>query len=107
MRKPRTESPIRLPTYEVMGHNLRIHFDEEVKTVDDPEDENRDVYSYMTAKTLVVAKRDEIVEAVMRCKYTTFGAEIAAIQNGGEDQATHQALRTEAKILADEWIGAV
>ena len=33
MRKSTTESPTQLNTYEVLGDNLRIHFEEEVVNI--------------------------------------------------------------------------
>jgi hypothetical protein len=40
----------------------------------------------------------------MACTYPTPGAEFAAIINGGEDAAAHEAARVQAKTLADGWL---
>ena len=105
MRKSITESPTQLNTYEVLGDNLRIHFEEEVVNIEASEDFDASVsYKYVTAYTTKVASRAEIVEAVMRCFYPSYGAEIASIQNGGSDRDTHQARRIQAKDLADGWV---
>ena len=105
MRKSITESPTQLNTYEVLGDNLRIHFEEEVVNIEATEDFDESVsYKYVTAYTVKVASRAEIVEAVMRCFYPSYGAEIASIQNGGSDRDTHQARRIQAKELADGWV---
>ena len=37
------------------------------------------------------------------CYTPTPGAEFAAICNGGEDAAKHEAARTQAKALAQDW----
>jgi hypothetical protein len=39
----------------------------------------------------------------MATQYTT-GAEIAALSNGGESAAAHEAFRVQAKALADGWL---
>ena len=105
MRKSTTESPTQLNTYEVLGDNLRIHFEEEAVNTEATEDFDASVsYKYVTAYTTKVASRAEIVEAVMRCFYPSYGAEIASIQNGGSDRDTHQARRIQAKELADGWV---
>jgi hypothetical protein len=41
----------------------------------------------------------------MACTYPTPGAEFAAICNGGDDMAAHEAARVQAKKLAADWIG--
>ena len=105
MRKSTTESPTQLNTYEVLGDNLRIHFEEEAVNIEATEDFDASVsYKYVTAYTTKLASRAEIVEAVMRCFYPSYGAEIADIQNGGSDKDTHQARRIQAKELADGWV---
>jgi len=101
MHKSTTESPVKLNTYEVLGHNLRIHFNEEVVGTEATEDfEQSTIYRYMSAYTVKSASRAEVVESIMRCFYSTYGAEIADIQNGGD---AHQLRRTQAKDLADGW----
>jgi hypothetical protein len=40
----------------------------------------------------------------MQSVYSTFGSEIAAIQNGGQKAEDHQTLRDQAKALADGWL---
>ena len=88
-----------------MGDNLRIHFEEEVVNIEATEDFDASVsYKYVTAYTVKAASRAEIVEAVIRFFYPSYGAEIASIQNGGSDKDTHQARRIQAKELADGWV---
>jgi hypothetical protein len=44
-----------------------------------------------------------MIEKIMATQYTT-GAEIAALSNGGESAAAHEAARLQAKALADGWL---
>jgi len=88
MRKSTTESPTQLNTYEVLGDNLRIHFEEEAVNTEATEDFDASVsYKYVTAYTTKAASRAEIVEAVMRCFYPSYGAEIASIPFVAQMQA--------------------
>ena len=60
MRKSTTESPTQLNTYEVLGDNLRIHFEEEVVNIEASEDFDASVsYKYVTAYTTKLASRAE------------------------------------------------
>jgi len=105
MRKTTTDSPSPLSTYEVLGTNLRIHFEEELITIaGEAGESDRTGYRYKTGYSVVTANRDELAEAVIRASYSTYGAEIACIQNGGADQEAHQQRRAQAKALADGWL---
>jgi hypothetical protein len=44
-----------------------------------------------------------LIEKIMATKYPTYGAEVAAICNGGESAAEHEAFRVQAKSLANGW----
>jgi hypothetical protein len=86
-----------------MGRKLRINFNHKVKTMatDDSEEQ---VHVYTTACVDRLADRDTIIEAIMQTRYPTYGAELAAIQNGGTGATDHQEMRTLAKQIADGWI---
>jgi hypothetical protein len=97
----RTQSTVELPSHEVVGENLRIHFN--CKVVDHYliNGETDKHYLYETAIVKLNAPRDEIIESVIGVRYRTYGAEIAAIQKNCPDHAKHREL---AKRLADEWL---
>ena len=86
----------KLPTYQVIGRKLRIHWDEQEVVTDEGTS-----WSYEEALVPVTADRSTIIEAVIATKYPTPGAEFAALQNGPETVAEHQAMRDLAKSLCD------
>lgn len=86
-------------TYFVSGDELRIRFD----IVEGEDSEGGKIWTCQEALVSKWANRGQIIEAVMACNYPTPGAEFAAICNGGEDAAKHEADRTQAKLLAKNW----
>jgi hypothetical protein len=94
----RTTSQIKMPAYEVSGGEVTIFWDEQTE-----QREDKTVYSYAYCVVSVYDDRAAIIEKIMATQYTT-GAEIAALSNGGESAAAHEAFRTEAKALADGWL---
>jgi hypothetical protein len=94
----RTTSQIKMPAYEVSGSEVTIFWDEQTE-----QREDETVYSYAYCVVSVYDDRAAIIEKIMATQYTT-GAEIAALSNGGESAAAHEAFRTEAKALADGWL---
>ena len=90
----------KLPTYQVIGKKLRIHWD--AKEVTKETDEV--FWEQEEALVPVTASRSMIIEAIMATKYPTPGAEFAALQNGPESVAAHQAMRDLAKGLAAGWV---
>lgn len=97
-----THTNDRLPLYQVLGHTLRINFDEKSLSIEHF-GEIQNTYQYQTALVEVGASRSDIIEAVISCKYSP-GAEIAAINNAvaaPEAYAQYQAFRVQAKNLAD------
>lgn len=99
----RVESKDKLPTYQVIGGKLRIHWDER-EVVKETEDGTERGWSYEEAVVPKTASRAQIIEAVMATKYPTPGAEFAALSNSPESIAEHQAMREKAKELADGWV---
>lgn len=92
----------KLPTYQVIGKKLRIHWD--AKEVTKETDEGPEVsWEQEEALVPVTASRSMIIEAIMATKYPTPGAEFAALSNGPESVAAHEAMRDLAKSLADGW----
>lgn len=98
----RVESSDKLPAYQVIGKKLRIHWD--AKEVTKETDEGTETFwEQQEALVPVTASRSTIIEAIMATKYPAPGAEFAALQNGPESVAEHQAMRDLAKSLADGW----
>ncbi|MDX1408411.1 MAG: hypothetical protein R3330_09765, partial [Saprospiraceae bacterium] len=65
-----------------------------------------EIETYWTAEEAlcrVSDTRNVLIEKIMASQYTT-GAELAAINNGGEDYEVYQAFRAQAKALADGWL---
>jgi hypothetical protein len=92
------------PTYVNDGRLLYINFNSVEKTRET--DEGTETYWECDQVTVpVAASRSMIIEAVIACSYPTPGAELAAIINGGDDAAAHEAARVQAKALADGWLG--
>jgi len=101
----KTESPFELPTYEVMGHKLRIHFNHTLVVREDTDGGSETFHTYDTSVVEVTASRDTVIESIMRVKYPTYGVELAAVQNGKGVSLRHGEYRDMAKQLADDWFG--
>lgn len=101
MSQYRVSSTKPLDKYEKAGNRVYIRLEEEVTTSDDVPS-----YNYLQAQVRISGqlRRDDIIEAVIRSKYPTYGAELAAQFNGGEELAEHQAWRETAKAEADLFI---
>ena len=97
-----TSSQKQMPTYEVSGKEFTIFWDEQELT----NSENETVYLYNYCVASIYDERSKIIEKIMACYYPSFGSEVAAIVNGGEDAANHASARTTAKGLADGWISS-
>lgn len=90
-------------TYQVVGKVLRIHWNIEEVTkegMDGPET----VWEADEALCGVYDDRSSLIEKIMATAYPSYGAEVAAIVNGGDDAAAHESMRTLAKSLADGWL---
>lgn len=90
-------------TYQVIGKTLRIHWNIQEVTkegMDGPETQ----WEANEAVCGVYDNRDTLIEKIISAVYPTYGSEIAAIRNGGDDAAAHEAMRTLAKSLADGWL---
>lgn len=92
-----------LPTYQVLGNKLLIHWGEEVIQSKSMDGEPTASYQYNEASAFVYDTRELLIEKIIGSVYT-LGAEIAAIRNGGQDANDHHALRVQAKALADGWL---
>ena len=100
----KTYSSERLPTYQVSGQELRIHWDAKEVPASWMNDEPQNQWEQEEAVCNVSDSRASLIEKIMATKYPTYGAEVAALCNGGDDAAQHEAFRAQAKSLADGWI---
>jgi len=90
----------KLPVYQVLGRNLRIHWNyQEVPATEDVPAG----WSCEEACVLKTANRAAIISAIIRARYT-IDDEFAAINNGGDDYQALLDFRAEAKALADGWL---
>lgn len=101
-----TQSDNKLPTYQEFGEKLHVNFDEkeiEVKSIDGT---IRQAYECTTAISAVYATRDQLIEDIIRSKYS-LSAELAVMNNQADRQESYaifQAVRMQAKELADGWV---
>lgn len=87
----------RLPKLARMGHKVVAYLDE-VKETDTETGE-----SYFYHKVVINNfSRSDIIESLVRSKYPTYGAELASMNNGGEDLSRYEAWRTFSKAFAYE-----
>lgn len=89
------------PTYEKLGRRVRINFDVEAVERTDEDGETRKEYRGYTASFDVTASRDKRIEAVIAARYPSYGAELAALNNGGDEKDEYLAFRSRAKELVD------
>jgi len=101
----RVTSDQKLEDYQVIGDKLRLHWGHEQVTVEGIEGEQTTQWQCEEAVVKKTASRDKIIETIIATQYPTYGSEIAAIRNGGEDAEAHESLRKKAKELADGWFG--
>jgi hypothetical protein len=92
----------KLNTYEVDGNDLVIYWNEEEH--EPKENESETYWTYDCCRAFASDHREVLIEKIMQSRYPTYGAEIAAIRNGGQDADDHHALRVQAKALADGWL---
>lgn len=96
-------SDIQLPVYQVIGQTLRVHWDFAEETKEQPDGSELVANICREAVCNKSDNRNTIIEKIMASEYST-GAELAAINNGGEAYEAYQAFRLQAKSLADGWI---
>jgi len=92
-----------LPVYQVIGQTLRIHWDFEEQSILRPDETEETIFVCKEAVCNKSDDRNTLIENIIASEYST-GAELAAINNGGEDYEKYQDFRQSAKDLADGWI---
>lgn len=92
----------KLPKFQILGMTLIMRCNErEIVTLDD--DGNEQVrYEYDVAKVCKTSSRDERIEAIIKSKYPTYGAELAAMHKVGDEKDEYLAFRELAKQVATE-----
>lgn len=92
----------KLNTYEVDGNDMAIYWGEQAH--EPKEGETESYWTYNHCQAFASDTRNVLIEKIMATKYPTYGSEVSAIRNGGQDAEDHQALRVQAKALADGWL---
>lgn len=91
----KTQSDKQLPTYDVSGKELRIHWNEEVIETDEGL-----MYKYSEALCNIFDDYSTLVEKIIASQYSP-AEEIAVVNNGGEEYVNYLKFRRLAKRLAD------
>ena len=92
-----------LPVYQVIGQTLRIHWAFEEQLILRPDETDEIIFVCKEAICDKSDDRNTLIEKIIASEYTT-GAELAAINSGGEDYESYQEFRQQAKDLANGWI---
>lgn len=100
----KSQSGTKQDNFVVSGRELLINFDHVEKTRElENEDGTETYWECEQVKVPRFASRSAIIESVIAAKYQTYGAELAAIRNGGEDEQAHSDWRRKAKQIATDW----
>ena len=96
----RIYSTEKLQKFQREGQYVFVRLDEQKET------DEMEQYSYLQSKIKLSGniKRDMIIEAIIRAKYPSYGAELAAMASGEEERQEHQAWRQLAKDTAEYFI---
>lgn len=100
----KTQASYEIQPYETSGSELRIHWNIEQQTREEMDGSTVTFWQADEALCGNADSRSQIIEKIMATKYPTYGSEVAALSNGGESAEAHQALRLQAKALADGWL---
>lgn len=88
----------KLPKFQKLGMTLVMRFNErEIVTEDDGVR-----YEYDVAKVCKTSSRVERIEAIIKTRYPTYGAELAAIHKEGVEHDEYLTFRELAKQIASE-----
>lgn len=102
----KTYSSEQLPTYQVSGQELRIHWDAKEVPAPGMDDEPHTQWEQEEALCNVADSKGQIISSIIRSVYSV-DAEFAAINNAEfdpEEYAEFQAFRAQARLLANGWI---
>lgn len=102
----KTYADYKFDTYEVSGHELRIHWDIKQVTRTDLAGNNQTQWEANEALCNVKDTRGALIEKIIGSVYS-FAGEIATINNKDakpDDYDKYQLFRDQAKALADGWL---
>lgn len=88
--------------FEIIGNHAWVYLDETEVSRTNEDGEVEVSYNYQGTKVCLTDPRDSIVEQIIAIRYPSYGAELAAINNDGQDKKDYLAFRIEAKQIADE-----
>lgn len=97
-----TVSKEKLPKFQRLGMTLVVNFNEQEITVTDGDGVSSMEYHYNTAKVCATSHRDERIEELIKTKYPTYGAELAAMHKGGVIADQYLAFVDYCKLIATE-----
>lgn len=92
----------KLPKFQTLGMTLIIRCNEIANITTDDNGEEQVRYEYDTAKVCKTSSRDERIEALIKTRYPTYGAELAALHKEGVEKDEYLAFRELAKQVATE-----
>lgn len=87
--------------YQIRGPRAYIRWNHTEETKTDTEGK---ITTQWVCEEITVDKhtdRGSLIEAIIRTQYPDYGAELAAINNGGDDFINYQSFRDQAKMIAD------
>lgn len=92
----------KLPKFQTLGMTLIIRCNEREIVTHDDDGVEQVRYEYDVAKVCKTSSRDERIEAIIKSKYPTYGAELAAMHKEGVEKDDYLLFREAAKQLASE-----
>lgn len=102
----KTHTDNQLPVYQILGPDLRINFDECLRTRENMHGSNHSYYEYTTAIASPNSGRAQLIESIILAKYS-YSEELSFVNNQfskPEEYSAYQAFRNYAKQLADVYL---
>jgi ATP sulfurylase len=102
----RSESTEKQDDYFVLGNRLFVNYNHEQKTRTD-DVTGQEIKSWVCDQVILPknASRAEMIESIVRTKYHSYGAELAAINENGQKYADYLTHRNLAKSIANTYFG--
>lgn len=95
-----------LPTYQVIGNKLLIHWNEQTVEREQMDGSTSTNYEYNEASAYVYDTREQLIEKIIGSVYS-MAQELATINNKDrkpDEHDSYHAFRVQAKALADGWL---
>ena len=96
------QSTQQLPKFQFRGNTLIIRCNGQTVIKQDENGDDVTNYQYCTVKVPKSSTRHQRIEAIIKIKYPTYGAELAAMHKGGDETETYLAWRETAYQVAAE-----